>query len=69
MRRTADKYIVRMPEGMRARIKSNAAVNHRTMNAEIVHHLTRALADEETKSPATAATVPGSDHDQSPRKE
>ena len=34
--RKQDQYIVRLPEGMRDRIKAAAAANHRSMNAEIV---------------------------------
>lgn len=39
---TADKYIVRMPPGLRDKIKEEAAKAGRSMNAEIVHHLMRA---------------------------
>lgn len=41
--RTADQYVVRFPEGLRAAIKRSAAENGRTMNAEIVFHLRKAL--------------------------
>lgn len=34
--RTADKFVVRMPEGMRDRITEIATSNHRSMNSEIV---------------------------------
>jgi plasmid stability protein len=64
-----EAYPLRLPTGMRDRIRQRAAANRRSMNSEIVHYLDRALAAEETKSPATAATVPGSEHDQSPSKE
>jgi hypothetical protein len=37
--RDSDKYIVRMPEGMRDRIAASAKLNSRTMNAEIVARL------------------------------
>lgn len=37
--RDSDKYIVRMPEGMRDRIAASAKLNNRTMNAEIVARL------------------------------
>lgn len=40
-----EKYIVRMPDGMRDRIKEEAERNCRSMNAEIVFHLQRALFD------------------------
>jgi hypothetical protein len=34
--RTADKFVVRFPDGMRERIAQLARVNHRSMNSEIV---------------------------------
>ncbi len=34
--REMDKFIVRLPEGMRDQIKKEAEKNHRTMNAEVV---------------------------------
>lgn len=36
---TADKYILRFPDGMRDRIADEAKKNNRSMNAEIVHIL------------------------------
>lgn len=48
----ADQFIVRLPEGMRDRIKQSAEENCRTMNSEIVFHLRRAIIDSaETKKP------------------
>ena len=41
----AETYIVRMPEGMRERIREEAKRNERSMNAEIIFHLKRALFD------------------------
>lgn len=35
----ADRFIVRLPDGMRDLIKEAAAANNRSMNAEIVHRL------------------------------
>lgn len=40
-----DKFILRLPEGMRDRIKEQAETNLRSMNAEIVFHLKRAMFD------------------------
>lgn len=40
------KYIIRLPDGMRERIKEEAERNCRSMNAEIVFHLERALFDQ-----------------------
>jgi plasmid stability protein len=39
----ADRVFVRLPMGMREAIRARAAANHRSMNAEIVHHLDRAI--------------------------
>jgi hypothetical protein len=41
--RDSDKYIVRMPEGMRDRIAAAAKLNGRTMNAEIVQRLEKSF--------------------------
>jgi plasmid stability protein len=46
---------------VRDRIRQRAFANRRSFNSEVVHYLDRALAADETKSPATAATVPGSE--------
>ncbi|WP_299793836.1 Arc family DNA-binding protein [Ramlibacter sp.] len=35
----SEKFIVRLPDGMRTRIAEAAAANHRTMNAEVVSRL------------------------------
>ena len=43
--RNLDKVIVRLPDGMRDRIKSAAATNNRSMNAEIVAALEQAYPD------------------------
>lgn len=38
-----DKFIARLPEGLRDRLRESAATNFRSMNAELVFHLDRAL--------------------------
>ena len=47
--KTADKFVGRLPEGMRDRIAVEARRNHRSMNSEIVarleHSLSLALED------------------------
>lgn len=43
--RDSEKYIVRLPDGMRERIKRSAEENNRSMNAEIVARLTNSLND------------------------
>lgn len=39
-----DRYIVRFPDGMRDRLKSEASANGRSLNAEIIHRLQETLA-------------------------
>lgn len=43
--RDSDRYIIRMPDGMRDRLKAAAAANNRSLNAEIVARLERTLAE------------------------
>ena len=49
IRETPDKFMLRLPEGLRDRIKEAAERNFRSMNAEIVFHLNRTYAETETK--------------------
>lgn len=62
---TADKFMLRMPDGMRNEIRDRAEANRRSMNAEIVHILDRALITEEAKGPAATAIAPSQEHDHS----
>lgn len=57
-RNMSEGYMLRMPDGMRAKIRQRADLNRRSMNAEIVHYLDRALAAENENGPAEAATSP-----------
>jgi len=41
-----DKYIVRFPDGMRDRLKAEAAKNNRSLNAEIIARLQESLSNE-----------------------
>lgn len=41
-RQTADKFMLRLPDGLRDKIKEEAKENLRSMNAEIVLKLSRA---------------------------
>lgn len=43
--RHADKFVVRMPDGMRDKIADIAVSNHRSMNSEIVLQLERMIND------------------------
>ena len=50
--RGLDKFVLRLPEGMRDKIGVAARANKRTMNAEIVSRLERSFVD------AQATTLP-----------
>jgi hypothetical protein len=43
--RTADKFVLRMPDGMRSRIEILAGERHRSMNAEMIIRLERSFID------------------------
>lgn len=42
-----DKFVLRLPDGMRDRLKFEAEANNRSMNAEIVRRLERSLLPKE----------------------
>lgn len=44
--RTADKFVIRLPDGLRDRIADQAEGNRRSMNSEIVRRLERSTALE-----------------------
>lgn len=44
--RTADKFVIRLPDGLRDRIADQAEGNRRSMNSEIVLRLERSTALE-----------------------
>ncbi len=44
--RTADKFVVRLPEGMRERIADIARSHHRSMNSEIIARLEQSMLQE-----------------------
>ncbi len=44
--RTADKFVVRLPDGMRDRIAEVARNQHRSMNSEIIARLENSLQQE-----------------------
>lgn len=48
-RGSPDQYMMRFPEGMRDMIKEMAVKNRRTMNAEIIFHLEKALLVNEAR--------------------
>jgi hypothetical protein len=51
----ADKFMIRLPEGMRDRIRQNAEANRRTMNAEIIHYIDLGLDRMEKMATAGAS--------------
>ncbi|NLY13696.1 MAG: Arc family DNA-binding protein [Gammaproteobacteria bacterium] len=44
--RTADKFVVRLPDGMRDRIAEVAKAQHRSMNSEIIARLESSLQQD-----------------------
>jgi hypothetical protein len=47
--RTADKFVVRLPDGMRERIAEVARSSHRSMNSEIIARLEKSLASPDAE--------------------
>lgn len=45
--RTADKFVIRMPDGLRDRIAEAASASLRSMNSEILYRLESSLAEPE----------------------
>lgn len=45
LRQPQDKYVIRFPDGMRDRLKDEAATNKRSLNAEIIARLEHTLAE------------------------
>lgn len=43
--RTADKFVVRLPDGMRERVAEAARTHHRSMNSEIISRLEASLSN------------------------
>ncbi|MNH65401.1 Arc-like DNA binding domain protein [compost metagenome] len=48
--RTADKFVVRLPDGMREQINAVAKENHRSMNSEIIARLKKSMATPDPES-------------------
>lgn len=47
-----DKFMLRLPDGMRDRLKAAAEANNRSLNAEIITRLGRTLSSEGSNSTA-----------------
>ena len=48
--RTADKFVVRLPDGMREQVAEVARKNHRSMNSEIIDRLEQSLLNAQFES-------------------
>ena len=59
--RTADKFVVRLPEGMRERISDVARDHHRSMNSEIISRLEQSLVQEGALDANSPRTLDSSD--------
>ena len=53
-----EKFIIRLPAGMRERIGAAARANNRSMNAEIVSRLEASLPGEQAAEVAEHVTIP-----------
>ncbi len=51
--RTADKFVVRLPDGLRADIAVLAGDNDRSMNSEIVNRLKRSITQDQLNEEQT----------------
>ncbi|WP_068951558.1 Arc family DNA-binding protein [Pararhizobium polonicum] len=60
----ADKYLLRMPEGMREQLKEAAKRNNRSMNAEIVARIEASFTNlHMTDGKVSSVTIPKKDFD------
>lgn len=52
--RKSDQFALRLPDGLRDRLRAAAEENRRSMNAEIVVHLERAVGNSPEKMESDA---------------
>ncbi|WP_313026674.1 Arc family DNA-binding protein [Pseudomonas lopnurensis] len=69
MSRSQDKFVVRLPDGMRERISDEARSARRSMNMEIVHRLNHSIEAEEKIRRLEAALDDAQDANRSLREE
>lgn len=55
--RTADKFVVRLPDGMREKISDVSRIAHRSMNSEIIARLEQSLKAEAEPTTADLQTA------------
>lgn len=60
---TADRFMIRMPDGLRDQLRGIAAQNRRSMNSEIVLMLERALRGEEAAGNGPEKASPAARND------
>lgn len=53
-----EQYMVRFPDGMRAKLKAEAARNGRSLNAEIIHRLEQTFSADNAIIPEDIADTP-----------
>lgn len=56
--RHSDKFVARLPDGMRDQIAAAARENRRSMNAEVVFHLGRAMQSRALSTELLERTSP-----------
>lgn len=56
--READKFLVRLPDGLRSMIAQMTKLNRRSMNSEIVFHLEQAMASQRSTNKTASESVP-----------
>ncbi len=59
-RALTDKFMLRLPDGMRDRLKHEAVLNKRSLNAEIIARLEQTLTEQDA-DPAFPILAPGTD--------
>ncbi len=59
--RTADKFVVRLPDGMRDQIAEVARHHHRSMNSEIIARLEQSLFQEDSLDDNVAQRIDSPD--------
>ncbi|MFG1331119.1 Arc family DNA-binding protein [Xanthobacter autotrophicus] len=57
MPQTQDKLMLRLPDGLREKIRAAAKASRRSMNAEVIFHLLQAL-----ESPNTSRSIGAGHH-------
>lgn len=60
--RGGDQFMIRFPDGMRQQLKSMAALNRRSLNAEVIILIERALRGEQAAGTDPEKASPAADH-------